>query len=144
MSGWIDTVVCSNDVHFACPDQTAGPMKSTFRGVFLTSEDPACTARFYQDIARLELEVVGREGAYQYWKIDRDGVQLAVHDAKAFAEYTFPVCAESNVTHLYFKIHSIAEFLAHLTAHGIEPCCSDDVVVTVQDPDGRKVMFGTA
>ena len=58
-------------------------MKTIFRGVFLTSENPALTVRFYQ-------------------------------------------------------------LLAHLASLGVAPCSTDDVVVTVVDPDGRKVMFGTA
>ena len=33
---------------------------------------------------------------------------------------------------------------ARLEQLGIEPYSVDDVVVTVTDPDGRKVLFGTA
>lgn len=43
---------------------------SGLRGIFLTSEDPAAAARFYQDVAKLKLEKVGSEGGYVYWKID--------------------------------------------------------------------------
>lgn len=34
-------------------------------------------------------------------------------------------------------------FIGHLGGLAIEPLAADDVVVTVADPDGRKVMFGT-
>jgi hypothetical protein len=34
--------------------------------------------------------------------------------------------------------------LAHLEAVGTKAYATDDVVVTVVDPDGRRVMFGTA
>jgi len=81
---------------------------------------------------------------YQYWKIDNDGIQIAIHDAKSFAEYAHPPRSESNLTHLYFKVANQQHFLEHLEKIGVTPFCSDDVVVTVIDPDGRKVMFGTA
>jgi len=119
-------------------------MKTTFTGVFLTSNDPDCTARFYREVAALELEAVGLEGEYVYWKVVSNGVQLAIHDAKLFADYSHPAVASSNVTHLYFKISSQRSFLERLAALGIEPYATDAVVVTVVDPDGRKVMFGMA
>lgn len=71
-------------------------------------------------------------------------MQLAIHDAKAFAEYAYPPLSNSNLTHLYFKIEDQRTFLAHLESLGIMPLAIDDVVVTVTDPDGRNVMFGTA
>lgn len=115
-----------------------------FRGVFLTSRDPEATARFYRDVAGFPLEVAGEPGGYTYWRLDRDGMQLAIHDAEAFAAYTFPPNPDSNLTHLYFQIEDRAAFLAHLDGLGISPLAADDVVVTAVDPDGRKVMFGTA
>jgi hypothetical protein len=119
-------------------------MNPVLRGIFLTSEEPRATAKFYQDVARLELEQVGSAGSYVYWKADRVGLQLAIHDAGQFAEYTHPACPDSNLTHLYFKIENKEHFLKHLSAIGVTPYSTDDVVVTVVDPDGRKVMFGTA
>ena len=119
-------------------------MKTRLRGIFLTSRFPEETARFYQEVAGLELEEVGTPGVYVYWKLDRDGMQLAIHDAEKFAAYAFPPLQDSNLTHLYFKVESQADFLAHLARLKIEPLATDDVVVTVVDPDGRKVMFGTA
>lgn len=119
-------------------------MQTTFRGIFLTSGQPSATADFYRRVAALHLETVGEEGQYIYWRLDRDGVQLAIHDAKAFAPYAHPSLAGSNLTHLYFRIDDRKAFLDHLEALGIEPLLVDDVVVTVVDPDGRKVMFGTA
>lgn len=71
-------------------------------------------------------------------------MQLAIHDAEAFAAYAHPPNPASNLTHLYFKIDDRTAFLAHLNGLGITPHAVDDVVVTVADPDGRKVMFGTA
>lgn len=118
-------------------------MKTTFRGVFLTSTDPAATARFYREVAGLPLEQAG-EGGYTYWRIDRDGMQLAIHDAQAFADYAYPPNRHSNLTHLYFTIEDREVFTEHLTDLGIEPLTTDDVVVTVIDPDGRNVMFGIA
>lgn len=120
-----------------------GSMKTMFRGVFLTSADPAATARFYRDTAGFPLEQAG-EGGYTYWRMDRNGLQLAIHDAQAFADYTYPPDRGSNLTHLYFTIEDHEDFIAHLRDLGIEPLHVDDVVVTVVDPDGRKVMFGTA
>lgn len=76
--------------------------------------------------------------------MDDCGVQIAIHDAKSFSDYTHPAYSESNLTHLYFKIERLEEFLNHLNEMGIEPFSTDDVVATVLDPDGRKVMFGTA
>ena len=92
----------------------------------------------------MPLELVGDPAAYAYWKVGRDGVQLAIHDARLFSTYTYPSRADSNVTHLYFKIQSMPQFLEHLEHSGITPAATDDVVVTVADPDGRMVMFGTA
>ena len=119
-------------------------MNPQLRGIFMTSEDPAKTARFYGEVAGLDLEQIGDPATYVYWKLDRDGMQLAIHDARQFADYSHPARCESNLTHLYFKIDDQQQFLAHLRTLGIEPYATDDVVVTVEDPDGRKVMFGTA
>jgi catechol 2,3-dioxygenase-like lactoylglutathione lyase family enzyme len=119
-------------------------MATTFRGVFLTSKDPAATARFYRDVVGLELEQIGSGGEYVYWRIDRDGLQFAIHDAQKFAAYTHPPRAESNLTHLYFQVDSQDRFVERLTKLGVKPSSTDEVVVTVLDPDGRKVMFGTA
>lgn len=119
-------------------------MISVLRGIFLTSDEPEATARFYRDVAGVDLEQVGSAESYRYWKLDRQGMQLAIHDARLFAAYTHPVCAASNVTHLYFKIEAQADFLEHLQRLGITPQAVDDVVVTVVDPDCRMVMFGTA
>jgi hypothetical protein len=52
--------------------------------------------------------------------------------------------AGSNLTHLYFKIEDQRTFLAHLDNLCVAPLSVDDVTVTVIDPDGRKVLFGTA
>jgi Glyoxalase-like domain len=119
-------------------------MNPFLRGIFLTSEDPAKTAKFYRDIAKVELEQVGDATTHVYWKVDRRGMQLSIHDARQFAKFTHPPQPDSNLTHLYFKIENQNRFLAHLVSLGIEPYASDDVVITVEDPDGRKVMFGTA
>jgi hypothetical protein len=119
-------------------------METIFRGVFLTSENPQATAEFYKKVALFPLEAIGEEGGYIYWRLDRHGMQLAIHDAKAFAPYTYPPVPNSNLTHLYFKIEDQQAFLAHLHSVGVSPLAVDDVVVTVVDPDGRKVMFGTA
>jgi hypothetical protein len=119
-------------------------MQPPLRGVFLTSEAPEVTARFYQEVASLELEPVGRAGEYVYWKVDRGGVQLAIHEAKKFAEYAHPARPDSNLTHLYFKIEDQPSFLEHLRRVGVVPDATDEVVVTLTDPDGRKVLFGTA
>jgi len=114
------------------------------RGLFLTSEHPARVAQFYREVAGLALEEIGSGSGYFYWKIDDGRIQLAIHGAKEFADYTSPPNNGSNLTHLYFKIKDQATFLSHLNNCGLEPCAVDDVVVTVQDPDGRKVKFGTA
>jgi hypothetical protein len=114
------------------------------RSLFLTSNDPARTAQFYRDVAQLEMERVGDAGSYQYWRLDEDGMQIAIHDAKAFADYAYPPLAASNATHLYFHIEDRDAFLSHLNELGIRPSRLDAVVVTVIDPDGRHVMFGTA
>jgi len=55
------------------------------RGVFLTSDDPARTAQFYEQVAQLPIERIGEEGGYQYWKMDHDGMQLAIHVSDAFS-----------------------------------------------------------
>lgn len=119
-------------------------MKPLLRGVFLTSERPEVTAKFYHDVANLELERIGGPGGHVYWKVDRDGLQLAIHDAAAFADYTNPARPDSNLTHLYFKIEDQQQFLEHLKCLSVSPYATDDVVITLTDPDGRKVMFGTA
>jgi catechol 2,3-dioxygenase-like lactoylglutathione lyase family enzyme len=118
-------------------------MKTKFRGVFLTSENPAATADFYRDVAGLALEKVGA-GEHVYWKADNEGVQLAIHDAAKFADYTQPARPDSNLTHLYFKIDDQGGFLEHLEKLGLTPYATDEVVMTVIDPDGRKVLFGVA
>jgi hypothetical protein len=119
-------------------------METRFRGVFLTSENPETTAHFYRQVALLPLEAVGEPGGYIYWRLDRDGMQVAIHDAKAFASYAYPPAPSSNLTHLYFKIEDQEAFIVHLKRVGVSPLSVDEVVVTVADPDGRAVMFGTA
>ena len=114
------------------------------RSVFLTSENPEAAACFYEQVTQLPVEKVGAEGGYVYWRLDRDGMQLAIHDAKAFADYAHPALPNSNLTHLYFSIEDQPRFLAHLESLGLAPYARDDIVVTVVDPDGRKVLFGTA
>jgi len=90
------------------------------------------------------MEKVGVEGGYGYWRLDRDRMQLAIHDAKAFADYAHPALPNSNLTNLYFSIEDQIRFLAHLESLGLAPDATDHVVVTVVDPDGRKVLFGIA
>jgi hypothetical protein len=119
-------------------------MTQLLRGLFLTSEKPAETAKFYREVASLELEEIGEGGAYVYWKVDSNGLQIAIHDAQKFAEYAYPSRPDSNLTHLYFKIENQPQFLDRLKTLSIEPYATDDVVITLVDPDGRKVMFGTA
>lgn len=119
-------------------------MQTTLRGIFLTSESPERTAKFYREVAGLELEQIGTGTGYSYWRIDRGGLQLAIHGAREFSGYTFPANADSNLSHLYFQIVDQVAFLGHLRKLGLKPFAVDDVVVTVQDPDGRKVLFGTA
>lgn len=119
-------------------------METTLRGIFLTSGNPEATAEFYRRVALLPLETVGTQGEYVYWRLDRNGMQLAIHDARAFAAYSYPPVAGSNLTHLYFQIEDQRAFLAHLENLGVPPASVDDVVVTVVDPDGRWVLFGTA
>lgn len=119
-------------------------MNPALRGIFLTSKAPRLTARFYRDVAGLELEQIGHSEEYAYWKVDKAGLQFAIHDAERFAQYTHPANPQSNLTHLYFKIDDQRQFLERLRALCITPYATDDVVVTVADPDGRKVMFGTA
>ena len=118
-------------------------MESTFRGVFLTCTDAEATAAFYRDIADLPLETAGDEN-YTYFILETGGVQLALHPAEAFADYAFPPVVESNLTHLYFRVPDQAEFLERIGRADVPLIAVDDVVVTVEDPDGRKVMFGTA
>jgi hypothetical protein len=119
-------------------------VKTRLRGLFLTSEHPDLTARFYRDIAGLSLEQVSTADGYIYWKLNDPNLQLAIHAAKGFADYTYPAVRASNLTHLYFQIPDRAAFLALLKHSNLEPCCMDDLVVTVIDPDGRRVLFGTA
>lgn len=118
-------------------------MNTTFRGVFLTSEKPEATARFYEQVALFPLETVGTPGQYIYWRLDRDGMQLAIHEAKAFADYAYPPLAGSNLTHLYFKIEDQKAFLAHLENLQVQPVAVDDVVVTVSDPEIEMGQIGT-
>ncbi len=51
-----------------------------FRGVFLTSGNPTSTANFNDEVAELALEEV-QMGVYNYWRVDCDGVRMAIHDA---------------------------------------------------------------
>ena len=118
-------------------------MQTALRGIFLTCGNAAKTARFYREIACLELEQIGDE-TDGYWKVDREGMQLTIHGAREFANYAYPPNMGSNLSHLYFKIENQAAFLGHLEKCMVKPYSTDDVVVTVEDPDGRKVMFGTA
>ena len=119
-------------------------MTSLLRGIFLTSNIPNETAKFYQEVAEISLKQVGDPETYAYWRLDENNFQIAIHDAAKFAEYTHPAHRESNLTHLYFKIDSQEEFLQHISKLGITPYSKDDVVITLEDPDCRKVMFGTA
>ena len=118
-------------------------MTTSFRGVFLTSSNAEATATFYRDVAGIPLEAI-TAGDYTYWRLDHDGMQIAIHDAQAFAEYAYPPEPGSNLTHLYFTIDDRGAFLNHVRELHVEVVAQDDVVVTVLDPDGRKVMFGTA
>jgi len=71
-------------------------MQTTFRGIFLTSGHPAATADFYRRVAGLAHERAGEEGGYAYWRLDRGGVQLAIHEAGAFADHAYPPLAGST------------------------------------------------
>lgn len=140
----LDTTDTTNDERRTTDDgRRSEPVSTTFRGVFLTSSEPGRTAAFYRDIAGLALETV-TAGSYTYWRLDREGMQIAIHDAESFADYASPPNPGSNLTHLYFHIEDHSGFLAHLRMRGLEPIAVDDVVITVTDPDGRNVMFGTA
>ncbi|MDN6528123.1 MAG: VOC family protein, partial [Brevibacterium sp.] len=101
------------------------------------------TAEFYRDVAGVPVAPVGSDD-YTSWMLDLNGVQIALHDAKAFADYSFPPNPESNLTHLYFRIPDLQAFLNHVQDVSAPLIDVDDVVATVEDPDGRKVMFGTA
>ena len=68
----------------------------------------------------------------------------ATDDQRRCHDLFRPSLAGSNLTHLYFKVEDQKAFLAHLKSLHIQPMSVDDVVVTIIDPDGRKVMFGTA
>src|SRR5699024_11190960 len=94
--------------HPCGPRQTDPNLDPTFPGVVLTCTDAEATAAFYRDIADLPLEATGDED-YTYFAADVDGVQIALHGAEAFADYSFPPVAESNLTHLYFRIPDQAE-----------------------------------
>lgn len=118
-------------------------MTARFRGVFLTCQDSVKTAAFYRDLAGVPLEEAG-DDEYTYYRLEVDGIQIALHDAHAFADYSFPPNSESNLTHMYFRIEDQQAFLKDVRSVGAPLIDVDDVVVTVQDPDGRKVMFGTA
>lgn len=120
-----------------------GETMTELRSIFLTSNDARGLALFYQRVAQLDLETVGEEGEYQYWRIDQFGVQLAIHDAKSYASYTFPPLASSNLTHLYFRVEDVNKFLEHLSSLGIAPQSCDPLSVAVRDPDGRTLLFGT-
>ncbi len=112
-------------------------------GIFLTAGDVNATADFYRRVAGLDLEELGDDG-YHYWRAASNGVQLAIHAAAQFAAYSHPPRRESNVTHLYFHIPDRDAFLEMVRGMSIQPTAIDDVVVTIPDPDGRQVMFGTA
>ena len=96
-------------------------MSPELRGIFLTSKEPQLTAKFYRDVAELELEQVGNLAEYVYWKVDKAGLQLAIHDAERFAQYTHSANPQSNLTHLYFKIDDQRQFLERLRALCISP-----------------------
>lgn len=117
---------------------------ATLRSVFLTASDPDRTARFYMEIAGLALERVGPEDGYRYWKHESGGVQFAIHDAEKFATYSNPPEINSNLTHLYFQVADQSEFLSLLAGLGVTPRSVEEVNIVVDDPDGRKVLFGTA
>ncbi|MCA9833964.1 MAG: hypothetical protein KC435_08470 [Thermomicrobiales bacterium] len=68
---------------------------------FLTSDHPEENARFYRDVAGLAIESLGDPAEYLYWKVDDQNIQLAIHDAAAFADYTSPPLPDSSLTHLW-------------------------------------------
>lgn len=115
---------------------------SIFRGVFLTSDNPSATAKFYAEIAGVKFEEVSSSN-YTYWKYNEGDMQIAIHDAKSFADYAHPANSESNLTHLYFKLENKDDFLRHLEIFNLSPHIVDEFNVIVLDPDGRKVLFGT-
>jgi len=116
---------------------------TTLASIFLTSEHAARLADFYIRVVRLPFERVGGAPGYVYWKCDQAGVQIAIHDAEAFATYSYPSLAGSNLTHLYFRIDNQPELLDHLEREGIPPLSTDSQSITIRDPDGRTVLFGT-
>jgi hypothetical protein len=111
---------------------------------FLNGRRPGSNCTVLCRGCALKLEQVGEDGGYRYWKLDDGDFQIAIHDAKSFSAYTYPAFNESNVTHLYFNIESQAAFINRLNGMSIEPYTANDVVITVVDPDGRKVTFATA
>lgn len=54
-------------------------MSPALRGIFLTSKEPELPAKFYRDVAGLELEQIGDSEEYVYWKVDKAGAAGAPH-----------------------------------------------------------------
>lgn len=117
-------------------------------GTLLTSRNPNRTAKFYLNIAGLKLQKIRHGDTPEHWEGHSQGIHFAIHNAKFFAKYTYPAVTKSNLTHLYFSISDVKQFNERLRKHKLRLFCppesvAGETVMTVQDPDGRKVMFGT-
>jgi predicted enzyme related to lactoylglutathione lyase len=121
----------------------------TFGGlqaILITSENPEKTVNFYRDVAGLHIEEE-KHGGPHHWAAETNGVHFAIHNAKGFSDGTFPANRASNLTHMYFNVSNMADFLTHLQKLGIEKVKEvEDLgfieIVEVRDPDGRVVQFG--
>jgi hypothetical protein len=81
-----------------------------------------------------------KHGGPRHWACSTNGAHFAIHDAKDFSEHTHPANLKSNVSHLFFTIEDMNEFLSHIKNLGIELMWPiEDVgpmkMATVRDPD---------
>lgn len=113
-----------------------------FRSVVLTSANPEYASLFYQFVVGLEFEAVHSHCERVAWTTECGGVEFTIHHADALPSYASPPFRRSNLTHLYFKLADRGAFLERLERLGICPVLVDEHWITVEDPDGRLVIFG--
>lgn len=119
---------------------------ASLSAILLTSANPSVTARWYEKTLGIEFQKEAHEGP-THWACETGGMHFAIHNAKSFAKYCHPI-RKANATHLFFTISEIDRFLSKVKKMKLKPALPIEEVgrskmVTLRDPDGRMVIFGT-
>ena len=122
----------------------------------MTSKAPDVTAAFYRNVLGVPLEEEQHKNTARHFAGKFGGVHVAVLPREGFWQgpghpevALQPSAAEDSAPGLLvsFTIEDLDAFLAHLARHDVEVVGLRDMgptkIVTIRDPDGRRVGCGT-